>query len=176
MKKYITTLAIVLAVYMGTSAIVNAGVLTPSGRSNSGVLTPSLWTLSGLNLIPGNSSYIIGSSVFDGVFKSVTSPSISLTGSFSRPTTSTATSTTLTTSNYFVAVDAATSSVTVILPSATSSTGMEFVIKKVDASSTLVFVNTSTSTQTIDGAASSTISSQWASVSVISNGSNWLKK
>ncbi len=182
MNKFIKILGIALALSLSLYSVTYAGVLTPSGRGNGGILTPSLWTLSGLSLVPWNSSYIIGSSLFDAVFRSVTITSstvmnsVLVSGSFARNTTSTATSTTLTTSNYFVAVDAATSSVNITLPSATSSAGSEFTIKKIDVTTSTVFVLTSTSSQTIDGVASSTISSQWSSVSVISNGSNWLKK
>lgn len=68
-----------------------------------------------------------------------------------------------------VLVNANSSNLTVTLPTANSFT---YTVKKTDSSSHTVTIAT-TSSQTIDGATTAVIKVQYASVSVISNGSNW---
>jgi hypothetical protein len=63
-----------------------------------------------------------------------------------------------------------TSGITITLPAATL--GAEYVIKKVDAGAGAVTVAT-TSSQTIDGATTKALTTQWASVRVVSDGTAW---
>jgi hypothetical protein len=63
------------------------------------------------------------------------------------------------------------SAVTITLPNATLCASMEYHIKRLGTGT--VTVNT-TSSQTIDGLTSIVISSQYANLTVISDGSNWI--
>jgi len=63
------------------------------------------------------------------------------------------------------------SAVTITLPNATLCASMEYHIKRLGTGT--VTVNT-TSSQTIDGLTSVVISSQYANLTVISDGSNWI--
>ncbi|MCK9370272.1 hypothetical protein M0R04_10230 [Candidatus Dojkabacteria bacterium] len=59
MKRYLIPIAIVL--FGSTILIANAGLLTP-GSQSGGLLTPGLFKLVGSSLLPGNSSWILGTS------------------------------------------------------------------------------------------------------------------
>lgn len=63
------------------------------------------------------------------------------------------------------------SAVTITLPNATLCTSMQYDIKRLGTGT--VTVNT-TSSQTIDGLSSIVISSQYANLTVVSDGSNWI--
>lgn len=81
---------------------------------------------------------------------------------------------TLTTSDAIVLANATSAAFTVTLPSTASvPTGRRFAIKKVDSSANAVSVNT-TSSQTIDGGTTYSLSTQWQSLSVVSDGTNWV--
>lgn len=71
-----------------------------------------------------------------------------------------------------ILANAATAGFTVTLPSAVSLRRREFVIKKTDATANVVTVGT-TSSQTIDGAATKTLTVQWQTLRVVSDGANW---
>jgi len=71
-----------------------------------------------------------------------------------------------------VAVDASGGAITVTLPAAASCTGRRYDIKKVDSSANAVTID-GDSAETIDGAATKVLSSQYSSVTIISNGSGW---
>lgn len=60
----------------------------------------------------------------------------------------------------------------VTLPNAANYTGREFIVKKIDSSANAITVATSSS-QTIDGAATYVLSAQYDAVTVVSGGSNW---
>lgn len=69
--------------------------------------------------------------------------------------------------------DATSGAFTFTLPSSTGTNGRRYTIKKKDASVNGVIVAT-TSAQTIDGAATKTLGSQWAFITVCSDGTNWI--
>jgi hypothetical protein len=71
-----------------------------------------------------------------------------------------------------VLVDATSGNITITLPLASSNSGRQYRIKKIDSSSNTVTI-ARTSSDTIDGATSQVISSQWVSLSPRSNGTNW---
>lgn len=79
---------------------------------------------------------------------------------------------TLDKTDYHVRVDTAGGAVTVTLPTATTCTGRVYVIKRISAGVNNVTINT-TSSQTIDGSTTRTLITQYASITVISNGTNW---
>jgi hypothetical protein len=61
---------------------------------------------------------------------------------------------------------------TLTLPDAAVNSGKLYSIKKTDSSSNTLTINT-TSSQTIDGSLTATISVQYVSLDLISDGSNW---
>jgi hypothetical protein len=78
----------------------------------------------------------------------------------------------ITTSDEVVLVNASGAGVTITLPTAVGNTNV-FTIKKIDSSGNFVTVNT-TSSQTMDGGTTAVIKVQYASISVVSDGANWL--
>jgi hypothetical protein len=76
------------------------------------------------------------------------------------------------TSDTVILTDAASGNVTITLPTASSASGYRFFIKRIDNSANSVSVQRSGS-DTIDGGTSQTINLQYASMTVVSNGSNW---
>jgi hypothetical protein len=79
---------------------------------------------------------------------------------------------TATASDHTILCNATGGAFTITLPAA-SNTGLVFVIKKTDASGNAVTVD-GAGAETIDGAATVSLSAQWASIMIQSNGANWL--
>ena len=71
-----------------------------------------------------------------------------------------------------IAVNANSSAFTVTLPTATTTAGRQYTIKKIDSTNNLVTVAT-TGGQTIDGVTTYTIGKQWRFITVVSDGANW---
>ena len=80
--------------------------------------------------------------------------------------------TTITTSDYAILADSTAAAITVTLPAASTVTGRIFFIKRVNAGANNVVIDPSAA-ETIDGAATHTLSAQWARIEIISNGSAW---
>lgn len=80
---------------------------------------------------------------------------------------------TLTASDDLVLGDAALGAITLTLPTAVGNSGKEFFIKKIDATGNSVTVDGDGS-ETIDGSATQVITSQWTTLTIISDGANWL--
>jgi hypothetical protein len=79
---------------------------------------------------------------------------------------------TITSSDDLILSDSSGGAFTLTLPSAASNSGKIFYIKKIDSSANGVVVARAGS-DTIDGATSYTLSTQWESITLISNGSGW---
>jgi hypothetical protein len=79
---------------------------------------------------------------------------------------------TVTTSDSFVLVNATSGAVTVTLPTSVGSDGRQYTIKKTDSTTNPVTVAT-TSSQTIDGASTYTLTTQFQLLNIISDGANW---
>lgn len=79
---------------------------------------------------------------------------------------------TVTLLDYLVRVDATGGARTVTLPAASSCPGQTFFIKKIDSSANAVTVARAGS-DTIDGATSVSLASQYARTQLMSNGSGW---
>ncbi|HUC87733.1 MAG TPA: hypothetical protein VMR95_01110 [Candidatus Binatia bacterium] len=79
---------------------------------------------------------------------------------------------TITTSNCIVLANAASNNVAITLPLASSCTGYQFDVKRIDSSANTCSVTCSGS-DTIDGQASISIPTQYLSMTLISNGSAW---
>jgi hypothetical protein len=93
-------------------------------------------------------------------------------GSVAFPITTTTTDLTLTDTHYTVLVDASGGSRTITLPSATGIDGRIYVVKKTDTFLNAVVVQAQTG-QTIDGASSISLLTQYATVIVQAYGGNW---
>lgn len=78
----------------------------------------------------------------------------------------------VTANNATMLVNCAVQAFTTLLPSASTVTGQQYKIKKIDSSANAVTVST-TSSQTIDNALTYPLSSQYQSVTLQSDGSNW---
>lgn len=79
---------------------------------------------------------------------------------------------TLTATDSTVLCNATTAAFTVTLPTAVGIAGRRYAIKKTDSSANVVTVGT-TSSQTIDGATTKALSTQYASIDIVSDGANW---
>lgn len=109
-----------------------------------------------------------------GIGQTVPNSRLHTDGAIATPVRAVTATTTLTENDSILTADATTATVTVNLPTAVGITGRRYTIKKVDASVNAVTVDPS-GTETIDGAATSALTSQWAGVSLVSDGANWLK-
>lgn len=74
--------------------------------------------------------------------------------------------------NDVVLCDGTTSAFTVTLPTAVGIAGVRKTIKKIDSQAHTITVDT-TGGQTIDGASTQSLSSQWQKITVMSDGTNW---
>lgn len=98
---------------------------------------------------------------------------VSLKGGISLPITGTKTGAyTVLITDYTIIGDATSAGFTVTLPTAVGNTGKVFNVKKIDSSGNAVTIGT-TSAQTIDGVTTKAISTQYTSITVQSNGTNW---
>ena len=74
--------------------------------------------------------------------------------------------------DYAILANSTSGAITINLPTAAILAGRIFVFKRVNAGANNVVIDPAAS-ETIDGAAMYTLSAQWASVTIISNGTNW---
>jgi hypothetical protein len=74
--------------------------------------------------------------------------------------------------DYVLLFDVSGGTFTTTLPTAVGAAGKEYILKKTDSSLTHVTIAT-TSAQTIDGASTATLYTQYESIRVMSNGANW---
>jgi len=68
--------------------------------------------------------------------------------------------------------NALSNSIVYTLPLASTVTGLVFVIKKIDVSANIVLIST-TGSQLIDGTLTKTLSTQYSSLTLFSNGTGW---
>lgn len=80
---------------------------------------------------------------------------------------------TATTTDEVISADATSAAFQITLPTAVSKAGQTYTIKRANAGANAVTVGT-TSSQTIDGATTYSLSAQYKFVTVVSNGANWL--
>lgn len=88
------------------------------------------------------------------------------------PIRTTLINTTLTVDDYTVLINATGGNTTVTLPDATTVTGIIYNIKKVDVTTNIVTIS-AVGGQTIDNILSQTLTVQFQSMTIQSNGSNW---
>lgn len=80
---------------------------------------------------------------------------------------------TATTTDEVISADATSAAFQITLPTAVSKAGQTYTIKRANAGANAVTVGT-TSSQTIDGSTTYSLSAQYKYVTVVSNGANWL--
>jgi hypothetical protein len=86
--------------------------------------------------------------------------------------TFTATSDTLDAKNNVALCDCTSNNITINLPAASTASGLQYHIKKIDSTSNTVTVD-GNGAETIDGATTATLTTQYESITVVSDGSNW---
>ena len=89
-----------------------------------------------------------------------------------QPTTTITASKTIGLLSRNVFVDATSGALTVTLPSASSAVGRYFNVKKIDSTSNAVTVDADGS-ETIDGSTTASLASQYDSLSIVSDGTEW---
>lgn len=93
-------------------------------------------------------------------------------GNLSLSTTETNANYTVVSTDSLILIDATSANVTVTLPTAANSTGAVYTVKKIDSSGNSVIVDGNGS-ETIDGAANATTSTQYASFTMQCDGTEW---
>jgi hypothetical protein len=78
----------------------------------------------------------------------------------------------ITANNATILVNCAAEALSTLLPAAASVSGQQYKVKKIDSSNNAATITT-TSSQTIDGALTYSLSTQYQSATVQSDGSNW---
>lgn len=125
--------------------------------------------LSGMNLVVNNNS------CFQAYANQVLCPSntrFRALGGLGGAIRSVSANTTLTVNDFVVNVDATGASRTITLPTAASSTNVIYCVRKTDASGNTVTIDGDGS-ETIDGATTVVISTQWDRRCIISDGTSW---
>lgn len=79
----------------------------------------------------------------------------------------------ITGSDSVILADATTAAFNVTLPTAVGISGRQYTIKRINGGANNVTLNT-TSSQTIDGVTTKVLNAQYASVTVVSDGANWM--
>lgn len=92
-------------------------------------------------------------------------------GSISNNIITITSNTTIGINNYTILSNGASIDITVTLPNATTCSGRIYCIKKINSGNSVIIQPVSS--QTIDGSVSTTITTQWQSIQIQSNGSNW---
>lgn len=87
--------------------------------------------------------------------------------------TSLSANTTLDTTHSVVDVDASGAAITITLPTAVGCNGREYRIRKLDSSANAVTID-GAGAETINGAATKLLSAQYATATLLSNGTNWI--
>ncbi len=109
-----------------------------------------------------------------GIANSDPKATLHIGGSLALPITSKTANYTVTANDYTITGDATSGNITFTLPTAVGIAGVMYVVKKIDASGNSVIID-GAGAETIDGAASVSITTQYQSVVLQSNGANWYK-
>jgi hypothetical protein len=106
------------------------------------------------------------------VLATISAGGLSLLGALTTALSTKTTTYTITVADSVILADATSAAFTVNLPTAVGITGRQYTIKKIDVSANAVTLDGNGS-QTIDGATTRVLSTQYESVKVISDGANW---
>jgi hypothetical protein len=97
---------------------------------------------------------------------------VEVQGSFGAKIQTVTSNTTIGTTHHTVLCDATSAGFTITLPTAASSSGRIYIIKKIDATVNVVTIDGDGS-ETIDGATTQSLSTQWQTLRIQSNGTSW---
>lgn len=120
----------------------------------------------------GNNVYVCGHGGQLGVGKNTSASVLDVGGAIATTYGAQTSSYTATATDSFIDADATGGAVTITLPTAVTCPGREYTIKRINSGANAVTVAT-TSSQTIDGSTTFTLSAQNSTVVVVSNGANW---
>lgn len=115
----------------------------------------------------------VPSAALGGVALSAPLHSWDVGGSFGANITSTSTDITLNATHYTVKVDASGANRTITLPASAGVSRRIYIIKKTDSSANTVTIDGNAS-ETLDGATTKVINTQWAGYAIQSDGTNWI--
>lgn len=170
--KFLTTDATNTSWAFAVSAL---GAIGAAPNANGATLTGAT-----LNLEPASASFggvvttgtqtLAGAKTFSGVLTS--SGGFVATSGVSLTTASISATTTLDATNHTVLASASGGAITVNLPAAASHSGRRYEIKKTDSSANTVTIDGS-GAETIDGAATYVLNTQYQSVTIVSDGTSW---
>lgn len=160
--------------------------LTFAIQDNAGVENPAAYISSNRNGADNSSNLVLGtysggssaarvtvqSDGNVGVGSSTPNSTLQVAGSVATGFAAKSTAYTLTVSDSVVTGNASGGAFTLTLPTAVGVTGRQYTLKKVDSSANAVTVGT-TSSQTIDGASTYSLASQYNYVTLVSDGANW---
>lgn len=155
--------------FVGASTINDAAILYLSGLPQAGTNATILRSWS---MIAAGPISVTGKSYFGNNFINANS-TIEIEGSFGPSITSVSATTTLDATHYTVTVDASGAARTINLPAAGGVKRRVYIIKKIDSSANNVTID-GNSTETIDGALTKVINTQWAGFQIQSDGTNWI--
>jgi hypothetical protein len=114
--------------------------------------------------------------VLDAIGNATFAGDVDVTGGYITRSTATKTNAdspyTVVGADYALFCDATSGSITINLPAASSSTGRTLVVKKTDGSVNSVIIDGS-GAETIDGAATATITTQYESITIVCDGTEW---
>ena len=89
--------------------------------------------------------------------------------------TITAASDELDNTNHIILADASSNNVTLNLPAASGNTGLTYIVKRTDGAGSFAVIIDANGSETIDGSATSNLTSQYQVTKVVCDGSNWFK-
>lgn len=140
-----------------------------TARTNLGLGTISTQAAASVALTGGT---INGTSIGASTPAAVTASALSSTGSVMLPVRTISSSASAGSSDFVVKVNATSAAVTYTLPAASASTNRILSIQKVDSSANAVTIAANGS-DTINGATSQGISTQWGAITLQSDGTTW---
>lgn len=158
---------------LGTSATTGASATVPHGAAPTTPVNGDIWSTTGGFFFRQNGATVQFADLSSAqtlASKTLTSPIIN---GYRVAITTRTTGYTATTSDYGILCNATTAAFTITLPTAASVGGRQYFIKKVDSSANAITIAT-TASQTIEGVTTRTLTAQWQSLHVMSDGANWV--
>ncbi len=119
----------------------------------------------------GSALSVVNKSGWLGIGTTAPKTTLQVNGSLSASVASKSTNYSMTASDFAILASAATGAITITLPNANTAVGMMVLIKKTDSSTNAVKVARAGS-DTIEGASSKSLTTRYASLTLISNGTN----
>lgn len=158
----------ILGAAQGGTGVANNAAATLTRSGNHALTITTTNTTSVTLPTTGTLSTLAGSETLTN--KTLTTPTVN--GLKTAVMASQTANVTLTATDYFVPCNATGGAFTVTLPAASGNTGLTYVIKKTDSSFNAVTIDGNAS-ETIDGATTTTLNTQYEAVTIACDGTNW---